>query len=340
MIFATIGLMSILLVTRSDDNDSVRMVADALRLRGETPIRLNTDLYPERVRLSTSYRGGHSERILIDESGRWFDLADVTALWYRRFFAGGSLPAELGDMREPSVNEARRTLYGAIAAMGCFELDPLTAVRKTDHKELQLKLAHAHGLDTPRTLFTNDPAEAQRFYAELGGRVVTKMQSSFAIYRDGAEMVVFTNPVKPEDLSDLSGLRYCPMTFQERLDKHLELRSTVVGRMVFTASIDSQRTEQTAVDWRRDGIGLIDDWKPYSLPQPVEEGLLAVMEEFGLNYGAADFIVTPEGRHVFLEINAGGEWFWLQRNPGLPVAEALSSVLAGVAPRASAPRSG
>ncbi|MFN0165974.1 MAG: MvdC/MvdD family ATP grasp protein [Bryobacteraceae bacterium] len=331
--------MSILLVTRSDDNDSVRMVADALRHRGETPVRLNTDLYPESVRISTRYCGDHSQRILIDESGKRFDLGDMTALWYRRFFAGGSLPADLGDMREPSVNEARRTLYGVIAAMGCFELDPLTAVRKTDHKELQLKLAHAHGLDTPRTLFTNDPAEALRFYEELGGRVVTKMQSSFAIYRGDEEMVVFTNPVKPEDLRDLSGLRYCPMTFQERVEKRLELRATVVGRMVFTSSIDSQRSEKTSVDWRRDGIGLIDDWKPYTLPRLVEEGLLAVMEEFGLNYGAADFIVNPEGRHVFLEINAGGEWFWLQRNPGLPIAEALASVLAGVAPRASARRS-
>ncbi len=57
--------------------------------------------------------------------------------------------------------------------------------------------------------------------------------------------------------------------------------------------------------------------------------LLELTADFGLNYAAADFIVTPEGRHAFLEINAGGEWFWLQRAPGLPIAEALADVLLG-----------
>jgi hypothetical protein len=36
---------------------------------------------------------------------------------------------------------------------------------------------------------------------------------------------------------------------------------------------------------------------------------------------------------VFLEVNAGGEWFWLQRTPGLPIADAIARVLLGEAPR-------
>ena len=43
--------------------------------------------------------------------------------------------------------------------------------------------------------------------------------------------------------------------------------------------------------------------------------------------------VTPEGRHVFLEVNPSGEFFWLERNPGLPISEALAEVLLGKAPR-------
>ena len=124
-------------------------------------------------------------------------------------------------------------------------------------------------------------------------------------------MVVFTNELKPDDLNDLSNLKYCPMMFQERVEKALELCATVVGHQVMTASIDLQHSKATAVDWRRNGIGLLDEWKPYALPEPVEQRLLALMDEFGLSYGAADFIVTKEGQHVFLEVNAGGEWFWL-----------------------------
>ncbi len=323
--------MSILIVTRSDDGPAAPAVYDAIATLGGQPVRFDTDLYPQHVRLSTRMVDGKIERLLVTPQGR-FDLNEVTAVWYRRFFAGGRLP-DLGDLREPSVNESRRTVWGTIAALGCFQLDPLIYVRKTDHKELQLKRAKELGLDVPKTLFSNDPDEVRRFFHDLGGRVVTKMQSSFAVYRDGQEQVVFTNVVKPEDLEDLEGLKYCPMTFQEHLPKAVELRVTVVGRQAFAASIDSQQKEATSVDWRRDGIGLIGEWKHYSLPKPVERALLDLVADFGLNYAAADLIVTPDGRLVFLEINAGGEWFWLQRVPGLPIAEALAKVLLGRAPR-------
>jgi hypothetical protein len=159
------------------------------------------------------------------------------------------------------------------------------------------------------------------------------MQSSFAIWREGEEHVVYTNRMAPEDLEGLEGLRYCRTRFQEYLEKALELRVTVVGKRAFAASIDSQRTEVTSLDWRRDGIGLIGDWQPYTLPPEAERGLVALVADFGLDCAAADCVVTPEGRHVFLEINSGGEWSWLQEAPGLPIAAALADVLLGRAER-------
>ncbi|MEW6280084.1 MAG: MvdC/MvdD family ATP grasp protein, partial [Candidatus Eremiobacterota bacterium] len=136
--------MSVLIVTRSDDNACIEMVSRALADLGERPVRLDTDLYPMAVRLSTTF-SDRVERVLTTKEGR-FDLSEVTALWYRRFFAGGRLPAELGDTREACVGEARRTLYGAIASLGCLQVDPLICVRKTDHKELQLQKAREFGL--------------------------------------------------------------------------------------------------------------------------------------------------------------------------------------------------
>jgi D-alanine-D-alanine ligase-like ATP-grasp enzyme len=65
----------------------------------------------------------------------------------------------------------------------------------------------------------------------------------------------------------------------------------------------------------------------------VEEKLLRLMDYFNLNYGAADFIVTPEGRHVFLEVNPAGEFFWLEHRPGLPISAAIADVLLGLAKR-------
>lgn len=326
----------VLIITRSDDNHSIKMVSDALLERGATPVRLDSDRYPLDVQLTGQYGGGACRRVLETKAGS-VDLNDVEAVWYRRFFAGGGLPESLGDTRAASVAESRRSLFGAIANLPCFHLDPYENVRRCDHKELQIRRAAEIGLDVPRTLFSNRPVDVRAFYEECEGRVITKMQHSFAIYRGGIENVVFTNPVEEEDLEDLTGLRYCPMTWQEMIDKDLELRTTIVGNEAMTASIDSQRVRHqdrpTDLDWRRDGVGLLDDWKPYKLPDDVEQKAKQLLAEIGLNYGAFDFILTPDGRHVFLEVNAVGEFFWLQRNPGLPIVDNIADVLLGLKER-------
>jgi glutathione synthase/RimK-type ligase-like ATP-grasp enzyme len=216
-------------------------------------------------------------------------------------------------------------------------LDPWGRIRLAEAKQLQLELARAVGLDVPRTLVTNDPAAVRALWEQCAGRLVTKMMASFAIRADGADQVVFTNPLSEQDLAGLDGLRLCPMTFQERLEKELELRVTVVGRRTFTASIDSRALERSRTDWRREGLALIDRWKPHVLPADVERGLLALMDALGLNYGAADFVITPEGRHVFLEVNPAGEFFWLERENGFPISDALADVLLGRAERRTPP---
>ncbi len=323
----------VLIITKSDDNACIDDVSRALLARGAVPVRLNTDLYPTRTQISTELGNRQAPRRVLRSGDVRVDLDEVAAVWYRRFYAGRSLPHSLGDTRPACVGEVRRTLFGMIAALDCFHLDPLENVRRCDHKELQLRRAAELGLDIPRTLFSNDPDEVRAFFDVTGGRMISKMQHSFAIYREGIENVVFTNVIAPGDLEDLSGLAYCPMVFQEHLDKDIELRVTVVGQKVMAAAIDSQKWEHTKTDWRRDGIGLLHDWTPTTLPPDVEQGLLRLVSEIGLNYAAADFVITRDGRCVFLEVNAVGEFYWLEKSPGLPIVDSIAQVLLGHAPR-------
>lgn len=322
---------AVLIITHSGDNECIKTVSAEIERRGGLPVRMNTDRYPTQVGLSTVQSRGGTGLIVAD--GKRVALESLQAVWYRRFAAGGRIPPSIGDTREAAVGETRRTLHGTIANLPCFQLDPLAAVQRTHHKELQLRLAAQLGLDVPRTLVTNRAEDARDFWHRLEGRVVTKMQHSFAIYRNGQENVVYTTRVKRSDLDSLDGLRLCPMTFQEELTKHVELRVTIVGTKVMAASIDSGRRAVTEVDWRRDGIGLMSDWQSYTLPEDVTARLLALQRQLGLNYGAADFIVTPQGRHVFLEVNPVGEFFWLDRDPGLPISEEIAAVLLGHAQR-------
>src|SRR5688572_890712 len=326
--------MSIFIITHSDDNECVARVTEAIARRGGHTIRFDTDRYPTDVRLSACYGGSGDERLTLTNDDGEFDLREVTAVWHRRLSFGAHLPAELDkQLRHASLGEASAAAHGMLASLKAFRIDALHNIRHAENKQLQLQVAHELGLEIPRTLTTNDPAAVRLFAKTCESGMVTKMLSSFAIHDEGRELVVFTNPIKPEDLADLSGLSVCPATFQELLPKSLEIRVTVGGQRVMSAAVDSQVSGRATHDWRRDGVRMLQDWRPYQLPFEIEEKILRLMKYFSLNYGAIDIILTPDDRHVFLELNPCGEFFWLERNPGLPISEAIADLLLGHDPR-------
>lgn len=323
--------MKVLVVTHSGDNESIDFVTRALETRGAEVIRLNTDCFPVELGLSLTTTQNGAQSVLLSANAH--DLSDVDAVWYRRMRHARGLEEMDPQVERGAVLESEATLLGLINTLDAFVLDPPHRIRYAEQKPLQLKFAKALGLKIPRTLITNQPDEVRDFYERCDGKIITKMLSSFAIYDEDQEQVVFTTPVESEHLDMLDGLRYCPMVFQEMVPKALELRVTVVGERVFAASVDSQASEKTRFDWREDGVALMDAWEPYELPEEVQAKLLTLMDRLELNYGASDFILTPEGEYVFLEINPAGEFFWLELNPGLPISEALADVLIGNAKR-------
>jgi glutathione synthase/RimK-type ligase-like ATP-grasp enzyme len=329
---------TVLVVTRSDDA-SAGPVLEALAERGARAFRFDTDRFPTEVR----YLGhlGSPRRCLLADGDDELDLSEVSSVWYRRLHPGGLLPNDMdAQLRRASILETRATILGMIASLGGFHMDPVERVHHACNKQLQLELAKRLGLAIPPTLISNDPASVRAFARQCGGRVVAKMLSSFAIYEDGREQVVFTTEVAPADLADLERLRLCPMTFQAQIPKQLELRATAVGDRLFTAAVDSQRSDDTRVDWRRDGLGLVGSWTHYALPKVIERRLLKMLAHFGLHYGAFDLILTPDGRYVFLELNPSGEFLWLDAYSKLPIASAIAEVLLGRHRRKRAQRQG
>ncbi len=323
----------ILIITKSDDSESIARLTSAVDRRGGQAFRFDTDRFPTEISIRVRHREGHSSTELQDGDQR-IELSEVTGTWHRRLSIGRAIPESLeAQVRDASVEESRRVVYGVMSSIPGFKVDPWLLIRQAECKQLQLELAQGLGMDVPNTLVTNDPEAARAFYAELGGRMVTKMMASFAVYREGRENVVFTNPVAERDLEALKGLRSCPMTFQEHLEKQVELRVTVVGRKIFCAAVDSGTMDRSKNDWRREGRALMQAWKPYELPDDARCGLLGLMDRLGLNYGAADFVVTPDGRCVFLEVNPAGEWFWLDPVHENGISEALADVLMDLAPR-------
>lgn len=306
---------------------STARVEERLRHWGRTPIRLEIDRFPTQMQLSL-----HDGRIwLRDEAGPRV-LPELEAVWYRRL----ALRPELPEGTDPVVvqgviDELRSFLLGLIASRSCFVLQHKHLLRRAERKPWQLSQAAACGLDVPATLCTSSADELRAWARALGRPIITKALTSFAIEQEGEQKVMHTSAL--ENLDDLDGLELCPAAFQERLEKEREYRVTVVGDRLFTMSVASADSALGAVDWRRDSNALLSRWRPDTLPEPAAQGLLRLMERLELNFGAADFVRTPEGRCVFLEINPAGEYLWADDILGGAISDAIGDLLAGQLPR-------
>jgi glutathione synthase/RimK-type ligase-like ATP-grasp enzyme len=116
------------------------------------------------------------------------------------------------------------------------------------------------------------------------------------------------------------------MVFQEQIPKQWELRVVYVNDKVFVGALDASVYDTSKVDWRKPGVD-VGVWQHYDLPEQVLRRLQIFMDKLGLLFGALDFIVTPLGEYVFLEINPIGEWGMLEKDLDLPIASAIADTL-------------
>ncbi len=118
-----------------------------------------------------------------------------------------------------------------------------------------------------------------------------------------------------------------PCQFQEYVPKEIEIRVTVFGSKALSVEIHSQVTESTRHDWRRYGEHGQAPHYPHRLPSDIGIKCIKLVQRLGLEFGAIDLIVRPDGRYTFLEINPNGQWAWLERLTGLPFVETLAELL-------------
>jgi glutathione synthase/RimK-type ligase-like ATP-grasp enzyme len=316
----------VLVVTHRGDHFTVDRVAAALTRRGARPVRIDTDRFPAELRLSFTI-GARGAAHHLRDGAVAIDAADVRATWIRRI-EPPRWPDELDpQFRAGAASQAGRALDGLLAALADRRVvDPPAATAAAENKLHQLQLAHAAGLRVPETLVCNDPDQARAFYRAHDGAVVTKLLRPLSRSMGRAPVFMYTTAVTAADLDDLDTLVWAPMIFQRRIAKRCELRAIYVGGRFFTGGIDAAATARGQVDWRRAEVGEAR-WVEADLPESTAAAARRLMDALGLTTGAFDFIRTPDGDDVFLEVNPSGEWGMLERDLGLPISEALAELL-------------
>lgn len=223
-----------------------------------------------------------------------------------------------------------RGLSHALEHAGVPCVNGVTASVMWEDKVTQLMVADEVGLTTPETCYTCDLSVAAALADAHGGQVVYKPFAPYLAEPKSATCVteLFTQVLSADELraqvDDASVPT--PGIFQPYVDKAFELRVVYVGGTIFACRIESQRSAIANRDWRRYDLDNTPHL-PHDLDPHVGGQIDDLMKRMDLRFGSLDLIVTPEGDHVFLEVNPGGQFDWIAALTGYPIYERLADLL-------------
>lgn len=317
------------LIVAEELDQTADLIVEELYRRGMPLLRFDLADFPQRLQLVAEHGDGHSGGVsgswrgLLDDGRRATRLERVGAVHWRR----PGPPSVADRLTAPYDQWAREQALAGL--LGVLYALPATWVNRPEvdgiasHKPGQLPTAVACGLRVPRSIISNDLAAVRRFVASIDGPLICKpVMGGQLQHADGRRNGVPTHLIEPDDLDE--SIELTAHYLQEWIPKRYEVRLIAVGSRLFAASIHAC-TQAARVDWRTDydalSYGIVD------VPDRVRSGVLAWMKRFGLNFGAFDFAVTPEGEWVMFECNPAGQWAWVQDRTGLPICAAIVDLL-------------
>jgi len=252
--------------------------------------------------------------LLPTTGGQTVDVKTLNTLWYRRTSSKQLLPDGADTAYELHIiRSVERVVEGILLNefQGRWVSHPL-ATRLAENKLVQLRAAEHAGLRIPSTLVSQDPARIRSFCSAYPGAIIKPVTSP-----RGEQ--VSTAVVTQELLDRDDILALTPSIYQECIPGERHLRISVVGERCDGALIEAKD-----LDWR---LNLSVPFSPYPLDSNLEQRLRATLRELGLVMGVFDVKLTDDDEPVFLEVNAQGQFLFVEALCGIPLADIFTAFL-------------
>ena len=286
------------------------------------------DKYSDRVdffRLNTDRFSDYD--ITITKEGAFIEYKDQTSgiytnLCHALYFRKITLPP-LDEYDKKYWNLMQREIITVIDGLaeitGNIALTRPSILRRADNKIVQLKLAKELGFNIPDLLISNSNQHASKF-CSMNKRSIVKPLSVGRIIEDHKVTYIQTNEVNNN--REILGLELSPSYFQSYQEKDFEVRLTIVNGNFFGVKIVSTNK----IDWRKQDAKI--SYSQIDVPEDVANKCIKMMNKLNINFAAFDFIVK-DGRYYFLELNANGQWLWLEEKLNLGISAAIVNYLIG-----------
>lgn len=197
------------------------------------------------------------------------------------------------------------------------------------HKIDQLIKASNVGFRVPETVVTNNPNKALEFIQSQKNGVVIKPLASGFIERDDPkdDTLIYTVQFDDNKIPLLQYINTCPVLFQEKINKVIDVRITVLDEMICAIGLKGLGQDgRQRIDIRRNNmIGV--EYIPLKVPDQIRKAISRIMKQYELRFAAIDFAIDDRETWVFFEINPNGQWAWLDLEGVASIADMFGNSL-------------
>ena len=322
----------ILIFTNKEDVHPTPVI-EILNKRGTPVFRFNTECLLTDYEFSWWNDSNCCDFIIKNvHSGLTIKGSEITSIWDRR----PELPKELlikstEEVNKLNLNEAAGVLsFLRYYLKDVFSIGSIVNDRYASSKMLQIKIAQQVDFKVPSSCFSNNKQDLIGFASKHPELILKAIDGCSHVYENELEYIFYSKKIASDSLIAIPDDAFAQTVsfLQNYVEKAYEVRVTVVGRKVFACKIDSQvmQEDQGKIDWRQ-GYDYNIKHESIQLPKEIENKCIAFLKEMGLNFGAFDFIVTPENKYVFLECNPNGQWLWIELLTGQQISKAIADAL-------------
>ncbi len=310
--------MPVVIFSEPNDVHAQSVMRELDRLGESDALILNFNDIPQRIKVDMALSNGHGSGFALTfADGERLLLDTVKSYWWRRPQAYQLPPGLEPAAYHFALTEISTAIQGMWQSTEALWVNDIVRDAAASHKPWQLEVARRIGLSIPDTLITTDPDNVRAFREARDGEVVFKpFLQTFHAWRE-------TRRLKDEDMALIDNVKLAPVIFQSLVPGVADLRVTVIGSEIFAAAVDLEKMEYK-LDVRLNQQA----YQRHDLPAAVGERLLLLMRRLGLEYGAIDLRLTPDGDYVFFEVNPAGQFLFVEYACGLPISAALAAHLA------------
>lgn len=234
----------------------------------------------------------------------------INVVWYRRFEHDLLLNFSKSDYTTQILRELNNEIIELTDYLFFMFNDKiwLPNYKIADINKLKIiKLAEQYGINTPKTIVTNNKNILLEFYKICDGKIIMKPIKFSGYYFKGDKTYSsYTTKISAGFINEIPNY-FAPTLFQEKILSEFEIRTFYLDGNFFSSAIILINSSEV-IDIKQHFNSENITWVPYRFPDEYLAKLDTFFKSINLNTCSFDVVLSNDGEYILLDVNPVGQY--------------------------------